>query len=761
MLTARSPVQSPVFFRPSSDMSIYVLKPGTTEIQPIGVPGELCYGSTNLTCGYIGRPDDNAIAYIANPYHSDFGHARLWRSGDLAVVPEPGHVALLGRLSQQIKIDGVRADPVEIQNAILHHPQVKVVRVLCIDTPSSKGVLTGCVIHHGTALSQDHHNLFSDIRTTCEGYLPRSMIPSIWQSYDSFPTTGTGKVDMQALADVARRRACEESGPDPSPGSRHDSVASVEGIANDPTGDYSSEATLLDVVLPILFGTAKRGANYDEKDFVLRHSFIQCGGTSLGAMKAIAQLRKSGSELALSDFLSSDPLMVVARRLKRSAVKSDTHVRSNESVFSIDARSALSGAPHLITIRPGDVEAIFPCTSFQSLSFSLSLVSTKQYTVYSYLDFAAYAYTAENIANALQLLTEKKPVLRTVMIPSDNDWSSDTNDFKRQHGVKYQGFLQAVLRAARFEFSEHYDASNPTDHFIRDTEKQWAIGEPLWRASYMERSGILAINMHHALTDFWTSELLNRDLFALLKLMTAPAESSLPLGLNDLLQKVSRPDMRHLMVTANRTSPPASAGDKQLGGREPAEKTAQHSNFWKRYLEDAKPSFVADSSPVSSSWRQQMQQPHQTATLPTTYRSLCTKNDITSGAFWHAIWSLTLANSLDNDRDEVTYYRCASNRESQAAGFEIEGALCSNTPIRVNLNKADTVVQLARKILVDCTRTRPAQPWFVDDFADGGPLGTQRAYGNTIFNHVVFEDCGIQEEPNKFDNLIPGYSYFS
>lgn len=723
-------------------MSLYILKHGTTEIQPFGVPGELCYGATRMSCGYIDQPEETARAYIKNPYCDDFQHPRLWRSGDLAVRSNPHTVTLLGRLTEQIKIDGHRIDPVEVQNAILHEPHVRSAKVICLASPSKGKSLVGCVVLKEATQHPDE--ILSAVRMTCLKHLPQSMVPSIWQIYDVFPTTVTGKTDFKALAKIAEDRAVTHQGPGNS-----DARALTQAAVSSIPSFSKSEVQLLEVITPELPDRALQDCTVQHMRHILSRTFIECGGTSLGALKAISKFRRSGKVLALSDFLGNEPLGVVAEKLHSVDLTHRSLPRSDDIVFTHSASSVLAGAPDGISLHPDNFEAIFPCTSFQCIALSLSLFSTKQYTVYQYLDLSSHDYTAEQIELALQSLMDQKPILRTVVVPAPGDWPAGIAEFKQRHRIGYRDFLQVVQKRAHFKFSEHYGASNPTTHYLSDVQQEWELGSILWRASYLERSKILMLNVHHALTDHWTSELMNKDLFALLSAQTGSALSP---------KCGSRFDMRHLM---HQKSGALTADNR--GSKSDLEESQDPDDFWDAYLTNARQSFVPEFESPALDWRLAMEQPHQSLSFPRTFVVLCQKHRITTGAFWHAIWSLTLAYTLERTGGEITYYRCSNNRESQDNGFEIEGPLCSNTPICVDL-ETGTFAQLAQKILADCLRTRPFQALFKDRFAEGGPLGLQRAYSNTIFNHIAF-DSSLQSEEQKgarrFENLVPGYSYFS
>ncbi|HYU33603.1 MAG TPA: amino acid adenylation domain-containing protein, partial [Thermoanaerobaculia bacterium] len=67
--------------RPIPDLALHVVDPHL-QLQPLGVPGEICVGGAGLAQGYLGRPDLTAARFVPDPFGE--AGARLYRSGDLA-----------------------------------------------------------------------------------------------------------------------------------------------------------------------------------------------------------------------------------------------------------------------------------------------------------------------------------------------------------------------------------------------------------------------------------------------------------------------------------------------------------------------------------------------------------------------------------------------------------------------------------------------------------------------------------------------------
>ncbi len=161
---------------------------------PVGVPGEILVGGPGLARGYHGRPDLTAERFVPDPFGVELG-ARLYRSGDLARRRPDGGLEYLGRLDHQVKIRGFRIELGEIEAALLAHSAVREAVVLAGDSPAGPRLTAYVVAPPETALAGLHAFL--------AGRLPEHMVPAAVVRLDLLPLTVNGKVDRQALAQLA------------------------------------------------------------------------------------------------------------------------------------------------------------------------------------------------------------------------------------------------------------------------------------------------------------------------------------------------------------------------------------------------------------------------------------------------------------------------------------------------------------------------------------------------------------------------------
>ena len=146
---------------------------------PIGVRGELWLAGAGLARGYLQRPE-----LTAERFGRRDGRL-MYRTGDRVCRLANGALDFVGRLDDQIKIDGLRIEPGEIEGHLTSHPQVKAAAVILRD-----GRLVAYVT--GSATSEP-------LREYLRTRLPSSMIPARIEILSSFPRTANGKIDKSAL----------------------------------------------------------------------------------------------------------------------------------------------------------------------------------------------------------------------------------------------------------------------------------------------------------------------------------------------------------------------------------------------------------------------------------------------------------------------------------------------------------------------------------------------------------------------------------
>ncbi|WP_409467099.1 amino acid adenylation domain-containing protein [Amycolatopsis sp. GA6-003] len=163
------------------------------ELVPAGVPGELCVGGAGLAMGYADRPDLTAERFLPDPYGPPGG--RVYRTGDLVRWHE-GELVFIGRVDDQIKVNGVRVEPAEVEAVLASHPGVLEAVVTARAAGEGK-VLAACYRPAGSELDA------AELGRHCRALLPAAMIPGSFTVVGSFPLTANGKLDRAAVSLLA------------------------------------------------------------------------------------------------------------------------------------------------------------------------------------------------------------------------------------------------------------------------------------------------------------------------------------------------------------------------------------------------------------------------------------------------------------------------------------------------------------------------------------------------------------------------------
>ncbi|KAH6658496.1 hypothetical protein BKA67DRAFT_591458 [Truncatella angustata] len=436
--------------RPSDTTTSFVLVPGSTELTPLLVPGELCLGGDQLAVYYINRPEKTAEAFITNP----FGPGRLYRTGDMVVAHEDGSIEMLGRIDFQVKINGQRVEPGDSNSVIQTHPDVYTSSVVSADIDGRK-VLVAVVVPKGdTEWSQ----LRSELRDLLKLHIPSYMMPTYWLPEAELPLNINGKVDVPVL-------------------SRY-----VEGLGKDHLLEFSAKtkrggdgADMFSPVARELRNIWAQVLNLPVDRISSADFFQELGGSSLDAIRVASQAHEAGLDIAVTDILRL-PLREVAKHGKHEE-------HTNEVV-------AFSLLPEKIKLKLQDLEDAFPTTPLQDAFLADSLIGNSTYVYRRYYRMAGR--TSEEIHAALQKMVKTHPVLRTSFLQNKTS------------------FLQIIRKAAELSW-EKLDVT--AEEFSALEKHSMQLGENFVHFATL-RGGVLAVSMHHALFDYWSNNYLIEDLEA-------------------------------------------------------------------------------------------------------------------------------------------------------------------------------------------------------------------------------------------------------
>jgi amino acid adenylation domain-containing protein len=438
--------------RPSDTTTSYVLKPGTTELAPILVPGELCLGGHQLARGYLNRPEKTKEVFIDNP----FGPGKLYRTGDLVLTCADGSIEMIGRIDFSIKINDQRVDPGESNSIIQLHPQVKDSSVVAASI-SGRRVLVAVIV---PADETNWDRLLPDIRKKLEDHLPLYMIPFYWLTRKDLPLNINGKVDVPVLSKI-----CEDMG-------RNGLMQRPRESQNQDGEDFSTE----EKIVRDLFADA---LSIHPANIARHDSFLTIGGTSLDAIKVSSAALKLDLQIHTVQILQGGSISELA---KASSPQNGHEVESPSEPFSL--------APQNFSIDSSEVEDVFPATPLQEGLIADSILMKTDYMFLKL--FSLEGLPLSELKNAFQIVMDERSLYRTTFVA---------------HGTS---FLQLIRKHVDLPW-ENLAIDLPTYlHRKREASDFVALHAPLLRVVVLNQD-IVVVETHHALVDSWSYHFLFED----------------------------------------------------------------------------------------------------------------------------------------------------------------------------------------------------------------------------------------------------------
>lgn len=255
------PTQPVTAGKPIANTRVYVLdermKPAVT-----GVWGEVYIAGEGVALGYVKNETQTAERFLNDPFVAG---ERMYRTGDRGRWNLEGDLELSGRLDDQLKWNGYRIEPGEINAALRSIDGVHQSAVVLSHGETAPG-LTAFVVGEGIDMEQLSDRLAAQ--------LPAYMIPRHFLQLDELPRNTSGKLDKPKLEQLAMESTFSN---------RHAAIA-TSGL----------ETRLAAIWKELLPGVPVVGRNDD---------FFALGGNSLLAMRVLSRIwERERAQVRLQDF---------------------------------------------------------------------------------------------------------------------------------------------------------------------------------------------------------------------------------------------------------------------------------------------------------------------------------------------------------------------------------------------------------------------------------------------------------------------------
>lgn len=167
---------------------------------PLGTPGEICIRGVGVMQGYYHSPELTRAVIDPDGW---------LHTGDIGWQDGGQHIHYCGRIKELIIRGGENVSPYEIEQIFLQDPRIRQVKV--VDVPDDYYVeeICACIICERGASVADQ-----DLREAVAKKLAPFKIPRYILRFEEFPRKSSGKLDIQALRELAAvrvRASCRRS----------------------------------------------------------------------------------------------------------------------------------------------------------------------------------------------------------------------------------------------------------------------------------------------------------------------------------------------------------------------------------------------------------------------------------------------------------------------------------------------------------------------------------------------------------------------
>ncbi|MEM9486565.1 MAG: amino acid adenylation domain-containing protein, partial [Cyanobacteria bacterium P01_F01_bin.116] len=375
----------------------------------------------------------------------------IYYTGDFGRYQPNGTLDILGRRDHQVKIRGVRIELGEIENALAGHSDIHHAIATVFENLPGNQYLAAYVVPHSAQIVQTE-----SLRQYLKQRLPDYMLPSVFVVLDQLPLTTNGKVNRKALP------------PPPELRDTPDSLVAPQ-----------TETQLL---IAACFATV---LSLPIEQIGLYDSFFTLGGHSLLAMQLMMRLRDTFDvELPLQKVFESPTVAAL------------------EAVLTSDFAPGLT-IPAIIPIEQDGTsiplsyaqERLWFLAQLEGLSATYNLPVAVQ--IKGSLDINA-------LEQALGDLVTRHEVLRTT--------------FPIVNGTAVQKIAPTLQIPLQIIAASNL-ASDPSDWFIQETQRPFDLEQgPLLRVKLLhlsEDTSVLAVIMHHIISDGWSVGVFIRELTTL------------------------------------------------------------------------------------------------------------------------------------------------------------------------------------------------------------------------------------------------------
>jgi amino acid adenylation domain-containing protein len=435
-------------------------------ILPEGVVGELAVSGIGLAKGYLGKKELTEERFVNITFNSNDKLIPVYKTGDLAFTLSNNETQYLGRIDNQVKINGHRIEMEEIRRAVSDHRQVVQTCVVCRENEEKRQFVIAYYVSDDMLTEQD-------LRQYLVSYLPGYMVPAFCVKINKIPLTSNGKIDEKAL---------------PLP-------ESMTGI-----GNYEEPTTTLEKNLVAIWQEV-----LEVKRIGVSDDFFLLGGDSIKAIRICNKIQKTlGETVEITTLFEALTIKELAHRL------------STGSSLSPDAKE-----DGLMPIEPIPKAAYYEVSSAQKRIWISSQLKESQlsFNICSWRLLEGIDVSA--LEMAFKALIDRYEILRTVFIEIDGHPKQKLQEVKDYCTIQHLDVRdhpdkeKKVMELAELEGKTSFDL-----------EKGPLLRAKLIQME--ENKYVLLFSIHHIISDGWTMDILFKEMTALYESYLIHGENLFP-----------------------------------------------------------------------------------------------------------------------------------------------------------------------------------------------------------------------------------------
>ncbi|KXN73888.1 acetyl-CoA synthetase-like protein [Conidiobolus coronatus NRRL 28638] len=475
----------------SLDCTLYIIDAESKELKllPKGCVGEIAIAGPLVGRGYLNKPELTAEKFIS---FKDINgkDSRLYRSGDLGRILTDGTVECLGRCDDQVKVNGIRIELKEINEALsrgfdtirvhtllLTHkesPKKQLVTFVFPRQPSEEWVKLG---HKLIQPEGEFNDLLQDMLAKGHKNLPVYMIPHLTLLMTNAPSTSNHKVDSRYLTKLYQDTPYQE-------------LVKLSNFQPEEEG----EVTWTDLQLQIR-EIISQVTKTSQDTIKPTSTLFSLGVDSINSIQISYRMKRLGYPITVGEILQQGSIEKIAKLFDNREEEEELELIDIEKLVldTLGEEIVHQIVPQMINKDNSQIEKVIP-PSISQKSFIQNTINFGK-AEYSFV----FGFSADKILDQSRLerawfrLQERNSMLRAVFVPVESE---------------AMPFVQVILKNPEHNFSSEHIArvAKPEDgvNYMNSIEhRMFDYKTPplnMHVQNFNDRT-LFFINIHHMLYD--------------------------------------------------------------------------------------------------------------------------------------------------------------------------------------------------------------------------------------------------------------------